>query len=67
MMAVEYLDNGNDDGTNFGRTTGKIGFYGLTTPIAQQAIVIVSATTDAGVQTAFEALVVKLKATGLFA
>jgi hypothetical protein len=36
-MAVEYLDKGNDDGTNFGRSDGKIGFYGLTTPIVQQS------------------------------
>ena len=34
-MAVDYIDNGNDDGTNFGRSDGKIGFYGLTTPIVQ--------------------------------
>jgi len=35
-MAVKYLDDGNDDGTNFGQsTTGKIGFYGLATPIVQ--------------------------------
>jgi hypothetical protein len=34
-MAVEYIDNGNDDGTNFGRSDGKIGFYGLTTPIVK--------------------------------
>jgi hypothetical protein len=34
-MAVEYLDNGNDDGTNFGGSSAKIGFYGLTTPIVK--------------------------------
>ena len=34
-MAVEYIDHGNDDGTNFGRSDGKIGFYGLATPIVQ--------------------------------
>ena len=34
-MAVDYIDNGNDDGTNFGRSDGKIGFYGLTAPIVQ--------------------------------
>ena len=66
-MTVDYADKGNDDGTVFGKSDAKIGFHGLTTPIAQQTIVIVSATTDAGVQTAFDALVVKLKATGLFA
>lgn len=34
-MAVDYIGNGNDDGTNFGRSTDKIGFYGLTTPIVK--------------------------------
>jgi hypothetical protein len=34
-MAVEYNTNGNDDGTNFGRSTEKIGFYGLATPIVK--------------------------------
>jgi hypothetical protein len=35
-MAVEYLDNGNDDGMVFGQTAAsKIGFYGLATPIVQ--------------------------------
>lgn len=34
-MAVDYVDNGNDDGCNFGRTDSKIGFYGLTTPIVK--------------------------------
>lgn len=34
-MAVEYVDKNNDDGTNFGISTGKIGFYGLTAPIVK--------------------------------
>jgi hypothetical protein len=69
-MAVDYIDNGNDDGTNFGQTSSsKIGFYGLTAPIAQQTIVaITTATANAAeIQVAFDALVVQLKATGLFA
>jgi hypothetical protein len=37
-MAVEYLEKGNDDGTNFGRSADKIGFYGLTTPIVKQTL-----------------------------
>ena len=38
-MAVRYLDDGNDDGTNFGQSSSsKIGFYGLTTPIVQPAL-----------------------------
>jgi hypothetical protein len=36
-MAVEYK-NTNDDGANFGRSAGKIGFYGLTAPIVKQTI-----------------------------
>jgi hypothetical protein len=38
-MAVDYRGNGNDDGSNFGRSDGKIGFYGLTTPIVKQTLV----------------------------
>ena len=37
-MAVEYIGTGNDDGCDFGRSDGKIGFYGLTTPIVKQTI-----------------------------
>ena len=39
-MAVDYVDRGNDDGMNFGRSDGKIGFYGLTTPIVKQTITV---------------------------
>lgn len=36
-MAVEYLDNGNDDGTVLGQSASeKIGFYGVT-PIVQRS------------------------------
>ena len=45
-MAVRQLSDGNDDGTNFGQsTTDLIGFYGLTTPIAQQTVTSVTTTT----------------------
>lgn len=38
-MSVDYIGNGNDDGTNFGQSaTDKIGFYGLTTPIVQPVL-----------------------------
>ena len=37
-MAVEYLGNGNDDGVNFGIVDAKIGFYGVTTPVAKQTL-----------------------------
>ena len=46
-MAVDYVDKGTDDGANFGRSDGKMGFYGLTTPIVKPAltVTIVSAST----------------------
>lgn len=45
-MPVEYLGTGNDDGVNLGRsTTDKIGFYGLTTPIAKQTCTLSAALT----------------------
>ena len=37
-MAVEFLGSGNDDGTNVGRSTDKLGFYGLTTPITRPTL-----------------------------
>jgi hypothetical protein len=42
-MAVEYLDNGNDDGTVFGASDAKIGFYGLAAPIVKQTLTIITA------------------------
>lgn len=39
-MAVEYVGKGNDDGTDFGRSDGKIGFYGLATPIVQPTLTL---------------------------
>lgn len=44
-MAVEYVDSGNDDGSNFGRSDGKIGFYGLATPIVKPTLDCVATTT----------------------
>lgn len=44
-MAVDYMDNGNDDGTNFGRSDEKIGFYGLTTPIVKPTCTFAAAST----------------------
>ena len=37
-MAVENVTTGNDDGTNFGRSADKIGFYGLATPIVKATL-----------------------------
>jgi hypothetical protein len=36
-MAVEYPESGGTDGVVIGRATGKIGFYGLATPIVQRS------------------------------
>ena len=44
-MAVEYLGHGNDDGTNFGLSDGKIGFYGLAAPIVKPTFSNVAITT----------------------
>ncbi len=44
-MSVNYVGDGNDDGTNFGRTADKIGFYGLTTPIVKVTITLGAGTT----------------------
>ena len=44
-MAVEYIGTGNDDGSNFGRSDEKIGFYGLTAPIVKPSFSNVAITT----------------------
>jgi hypothetical protein len=71
MASVEYLDKGNDDGTNFGQsTTSKIGFYGLTTPIVQPTVVFAatsSTTVAASVAADLYALCAALDNLGLIA
>lgn len=37
MATPEYLGLGTDDGIVLGRTGGKIGFFGLATPVSQRA------------------------------
>jgi hypothetical protein len=44
-MTIEYVGDGNSDGTNFGQSGEKIGFYGLTTPIVKPEITAVGTTT----------------------
>ena len=44
-MSVNYVGDGNDDRTNFGRSSGKIGFYGLTAPIVKVTITLCAGTT----------------------
>ena len=45
-MAIKQLSDGGPDGTLYGQSaTDKIGFFGLTTPIARTAITAVGTTT----------------------
>ena len=44
-MSVNLIGDGNDDGTNFGRSGDKIGFYGLGTPIVKASISLGAGTT----------------------
>lgn len=61
MAIGEYLDNDNPDGSVFGRAAGKIGFYGLATPIVKPALtpavttVAATSTTPFGFTTAAQA------------
>ena len=66
-MAVEYIDTGNDDGIVFGRSDGKIGFYGLGTPVAQQTITVAASVTASigELITDFHALMTQLEAIGI--
>ena len=51
MANVDYIDNGNDDGSNLGRSDGKIGFYGLAAPIVVQTITVKASLTVGTVNT----------------
>lgn len=72
-MPVEYVGTGNDDGLDVGRSsTDKIGFYGLTTPIAKQTCTLSAAltagtTTPANIAAAVDELHAALSALGLIA
>ena len=69
-MAVEYVGKGNDDGTNFGATDAKIGFYGLTTPIVKPTATFAAtsgSTVAASVAADLDALRETLVALGLCA
>jgi len=68
MGGVNYIDDGNDDGTNFGRSaTDLIGFYGLTTPIAKATLTqaIAAAATEGTAIIGILELQVALKNLGL--
>lgn len=64
-MAVEYVDKGNDDGTNFGKSDGKIGFYGLTTPIVKATVTLGAGTTTTLLKADVLAIVTALSNLGL--
>lgn len=44
-MSVDYVGNGNDDGVIMGRTSGKIGFWGLSTPIVKATLTLAATAT----------------------
>lgn len=58
-MAVEYVGKGNDDGTDFGRSDGKIGFYGLATPIVQPTLTLTVTTSAAATAAYTDILAIK--------
>ncbi len=39
-MAAEQVDSGYDDGAVFGRSSGKIGFFGATTVVKQTGVAV---------------------------
>ncbi len=72
-MAVKQLSDGGPDGVRLGQsTTDKIGFYGLTTPIAKQTCTLSAAltagtTTPANIAAAVDELHAALSALGIIA
>ena len=54
-MAIRYLGDGNPDGTNFGRSDDKIGFFGNATPTVKKgttSFALVAAATSSVATTA---------------
>lgn len=66
-MAVDYIGNGNDDGTNFGRSGDKIGFYGLATPIVKATLTLTTGDTTTNIATDLAAVKAVLVNLGLCA
>jgi hypothetical protein len=62
MADVEYIGRGNPDGFNIGRSNDKIGFFGLTTPIAKASLALTAATAKATGDFSSSATVVDLLA-----
>jgi len=73
MATVKELSDGGPDGVRLGQSsTDKIGFYGLTTPIAKQTATLAAAltageTTPANIAAAVDELHAALAALGLIA
>lgn len=66
-MAVQYLDNGNPDGTVLGQgATSLVGFYGAT-PVDQPAVVTNTSGTLGDTNTALSAVITALTSLGLLA
>jgi hypothetical protein len=66
MAIGEVLGNGNPDGTNFGRATDKIGFYGLASPIVKPTLTIgVTVTSATATLCATDILAIKVWASAL--
>ena len=64
-MSVNLVDDGNDDGTNFGRSDSKIGFYGLTTPIVKATVTLGAGTTTTLLKADVLAIVTALSNLGI--
>ncbi|RLB60756.1 MAG: hypothetical protein DRH08_14930 [Deltaproteobacteria bacterium] len=64
-MTKEYLGSGNDDGSVMGRSSGKIGFYGLGTPIVKATITLGAGTTTTLLKADVAAITAALAALGL--
>lgn len=67
MANPEYLGAGTPDGENLGRSGGKIGFYGLATPIAKATVAATTTTTatTTALQTDIDAIRTALQNLGL--
>jgi hypothetical protein len=68
MAIGAYVDNDNPDGSVFGRAAGKIGFYGLATPIVKPTVTFAATsgtTVAASVAADLYALRVAVAALGL--
>jgi len=64
-MGTEYIGSGNDDGIVFGRSSGKIGFYGEATPIVKATVTLGAGTTTTLLKADVAAIMTALDALGL--